>query len=88
MILSEGTKGDGIYITFMIMLHRIITFALATSLSFAASMKQAVMLCDGLWRGPQGLWSTASNVEVLIPTNHKELNPNNHVRLESPPVPS
>lgn len=65
----------------MVILHRILTSALATSLSLAALMKQASMLCDSLCRGPHG--STVSNVRVSIPTNHKELNLNNCVILEA-----
>ena len=47
-------------------------------------MKAAALLWDGLWRGPQDLWPTASNVKTLSPTTHKDLNPaNNHVSLKA-----
>ena len=54
------------------------------SISLAPLMKKAAMLSNGLWKCPQGLWPTASNVETLSPTTHKELNPaNNHGSLEA-----
>lgn len=70
----------------MIILHKIIlNFSFSyQSFPLAALMKAAAMLWDGLWRGPQGLWPTASNVKTLGLTTHKDLNPaNNHVSLKA-----